>query len=331
MLEVFGLDSVSEAVYREMLAHPDDGVRELCDRLNLSDSAVRATLDRLSEMTLVRPASGNARRMHAVRPHLAMEILLAQKEAELAAHQQQLEESRAVAVKLISEFTNRGSEPPAGDVEHLRGLDHIRDHLAVMNKTVKSELMTFAPGGSQTPENMRSSRPLTQELLAQGVAIRTIYLLSLRNDQATMAHAEWLTSVGAEVRAVPTLPNRMIIADSRVAIIAVDSEDTADGAIVIRTPGVVSTLCSLFEMMWQAAEPLSSLAGGRSSSEKLTAQQREALRLLARGATDETIAKRLGVSPRTARRISTALIAHLNARSRFQAGVHAAQRGLVPH
>ncbi|GGT02477.1 MULTISPECIES: helix-turn-helix domain-containing protein [Streptomyces] len=327
MLDVLGLDAATDAVYREMLAHPDDGVTELCRRTGLAEGAVHTALDRLSEMALIRPASGDARRLHAVRPHLAMEILLARKQAEVAAQQQQLEESRAAAVRLISEFAGDDPEASRDDVEHLRGLDNIRDHLAVMNKAVRSELMTFAPGGPQTADNMRNSRPLTQELLGRGVAIRTIYLDSIRNDPATVAHAEWLTSVGAQVRAVPTLPNRMIIADRRVAIMATDCDDTADGAIVIRTPGVLATLCSLFETTWQAAEPFAAPVQP-PAEDALTPQQHEALRLLAQGATDETVAKRLGVSPRTARRISTALMAHLDARSRFQAGVHAVQRGL---
>ncbi|MEU6671825.1 LuxR C-terminal-related transcriptional regulator [Streptomyces sp. NPDC046727] len=317
---------MTDVVYRAMLEHPDDGVTELRGRTGLTESAVHAALDQLSEMALIRPASGDGQRLHAVRPHLAMQILLARKQAEVAAQQQQLEETRAAAVRLISEFAGEDTDPPGEDVEHLRGLDNIRDHLAVMNRTVESQLMTFAPGGPQTPDNMRNSRPLTQELLGRGVAIRTIYLDSIRNDPATVAHAEWLTSVGVQVRAVPSLPNRMIIADRRVAIVATDSDDTAEGAVVIRTPGVLATLCSLFETTWQAAEPFTAVRP--PAEEALTRQQHEVLRLLAQGATDETIAKRLGVSPRTARRISTTLMARLGARSRFQAGVHAAQRGL---
>ncbi|MET8624763.1 helix-turn-helix transcriptional regulator, partial [Kitasatospora sp. NPDC004669] len=51
------------------------------------------------------------------------------------------------------------------------------------------------------------------------------------------------------------------------------------------------------------------------------------LGLLADGHTDDAIAKRLGVSPRTARRIATDLMERLSARSRFQAGALAAKAG----
>lgn len=62
----------------------------------------------------------------------------------------------------------------------------------------------------------------------------------------------------------------------------------------------------------------------------LTGQQATALRLPAEGHTDETIAKRLGVSHRTARRIASELMDRLGARSRFEAGVRAVQQGWLP-
>ena len=50
------------------------------------------------------------------------------------------------------------------------------------------------------------------------------------------------------------------------------------------------------------------------------------LRLLAGGLTDEMIARRLGVSVRTARRAASDLLSRLGARSRFQAGARAVAR-----
>ncbi|MGW2374540.1 response regulator transcription factor [Kitasatospora sp. NPDC001683] len=63
----------------------------------------------------------------------------------------------------------------------------------------------------------------------------------------------------------------------------------------------------------------------------LSAQEARAIRLLADGLTDEAVAKRLGVSHRTARRLATELMERLGARSRFEAGVRAVQQGWLPH
>jgi DNA-binding CsgD family transcriptional regulator len=63
------------------------------------------------------------------------------------------------------------------------------------------------------------------------------------------------------------------------------------------------------------------------SAPGLTGLQAAAVQLLAAGHTDDAIARRLGVSPRTARRIANTLMARLGARGRFQAGVHAVRAG----
>ncbi|MFE3994884.1 response regulator transcription factor [Streptomyces goshikiensis] len=62
----------------------------------------------------------------------------------------------------------------------------------------------------------------------------------------------------------------------------------------------------------------------------LSSQERTVIRLLAQGLTDEAIAKRLAVSPRTARRLANGLMERLDAASRFEFGVRAVQRGWLP-
>jgi DNA-binding CsgD family transcriptional regulator/sugar-specific transcriptional regulator TrmB len=328
MLTALGLDSVGETVYRAMLRQPAAGVAALADSVGLSEGEVRDALDVLSELALVRPAAGDAGRLRAVSPDIGMEILMARQQSELAAHQQRLEASRVAAAQLISEYAEL--RPAAGHpgVEHLVGLDRIRDRLAVLTREVSEEFLAFAPGGPQTAENMAASRPLNQDLLGRGVRMRTIYLDSVRASRPTVEHADWLTRLGGRVRTVPTLPTRMILMDRRIAMISVSSDDTAAGAVLLTGQGTLTALCALFETTWEAAQPLGHLVP--SDPQGLTGQQAAALRLLAEGHTDETIAKRLGVSHRTARRIASELMDRLGARSRFEAGVRAVQRGWLP-
>ncbi|MGW6845958.1 LuxR C-terminal-related transcriptional regulator [Streptomyces sp. NPDC054958] len=328
LLTDLGLEAAAEVVYRGMLTHPDASLAELGERLNLPEGEIQHALDKLSELALVRASSSSPCQVYAVSPQLGMEILLARQQAELAALQQRVEASRSAAARLIAEFTHGQSSHPDESVQYLRGVDSIRDYLAALNNQVEEEFLTFAPGGAQTEANMRASRPLNKRLLERGINMRTVYLDSIRRDQGSVEHAEWLTKHGAYVRTAPSLPNRMIICDRRVAIIANDSDDTGIGAIAITLPGLVSSLCALFENEWRNAQPFGEPT--RHQPGELTPQQITTLQLLAKGATDESIAKKLGVSPRTARRLATGLLTHLNARSRFQAGVHAVQDGYLP-
>ncbi|MFD1832883.1 helix-turn-helix domain-containing protein [Streptomyces desertarenae] len=323
-----GLESPVESVYIALLEGAE-GVSDICRRLSLPESAVRDALDRLSELALVRASTASPHRLHAVSPHRGMDILIARQRSELAVHQQRLDVAQAAAARFILAYEERQLPGASeGEIEYLPGLDAIRDHLAVMNDQVAEELLTFAPGGPQQPGNMEASRPLNQQLLRRGVRMRTIYLNSIRADRPTMDHARWLIEQGCKVRTVPSLPNRMIIYDRKSVMIAADADNTAVGAIRVGAPGMVAVLHWLFEQVWQSAESLE--APVSPAPGELTAQQAEALHLLAFGHTDEAIAKRLGVSPRTARRITSSLMTQLGARSRFQAGVLAIQLGFLP-
>lgn len=130
------------------------------------------------------------------------------------------------------------------------------------------------------------------------------------------------------MRTVASLPTRMILMDRMTAMISVSSDDTAAGAVLLTGQGTLTALCALFETTWESAQPLGESVP--TDPNGLTGQQSTTLRLLAEGHTDETIAKRLGVSHRTARRIASELMERLDARSRFEAGVRAVQQGWLP-
>lgn len=336
MLDFLGLTEECEAVYRAMLADPGGGVAELVDHLGLPEPAVRAALDRLSALALLRPATDLASGLRAISPEVGLEVLLTQQQAELAAHTQRIEHSRAAAARLIAEFASLRPTTTPSYVEHLIGLEAIRDRLAELAAIAESEVMTFAPDGSHSSAAIAAARPLDVQLLERGVAIRTIYLDAVRNDQLTSEYLTWLTEQGAAVRTTASLPVRMIIINREVVVIPVDADRTGQGAIVLNGrerglssgAGTVTALCALFDTVWAQARPL----GQEKARDEhgFTAQESEALRLLAQGHTDATIARRLGVSPRTARRIAAELMNKLGARSRFQAGVHAVQDNLLP-
>ncbi|MFE7558167.1 LuxR C-terminal-related transcriptional regulator [Kitasatospora sp. NPDC057500] len=328
MLTALGLDTAAEAVYRVMLAHPDDGVTAVAHRLGQDEHQVRSALDRLSELALLRPSAERQGELRAVSPDIGMEILMARQQAELAAQQMRVEASRAAAAELIAEYAQL--RPAAGHpgVEHLVGLDRIRDRLATLTREVREEVMTFAPDGAQQPDNIEAAKPLDTDLLDRGIRMRTVYLDSVRNSPHTVEYVNWLAERGGRVRTVPSLPTRMILVDRATAVIPVRSDDTAAGAVVLTGHGTLVALCALFESVWAGAQPL----GEQASRDEhgLNAQESACIRLLAEGHTDEAIAKRLGVSPRTARRLATDLMERLGARSRFEAGVRAVQNGWLP-
>ncbi len=96
-------------------------------------------------------------------------------------------------------------------------------------------------------------------------------------------------------------------------------------------PETISVLTALFDQTWNTATPLAQDLEpyAPNGHHELLDAELELLKLLAAGVTDETAARHLGVSLRTARRHVATLMNQLAATSRFQAGVEAVKRGWI--
>jgi DNA-binding CsgD family transcriptional regulator len=319
-----GLDALSESVYRVLLLHPGDGPAQIAERLARAEGDIAVALERLADLALVRPP-GAAGRWRAVNPEVGLAALLARQEAEAARRQSAVERDRAAMASLITEYSQVRRQPTASGVEMISNLGDVRDRLEQLAAEAVAEVLSFAPGGPQPAPVMEASRELDQRSLDRGVRMRTVYLDSVRNDPATVQYAQWLNELGGTVRTVPALPLRMIVADGSVAVVPLDPEDPAKGAVLLRSAGVVAALCALFEQVWERARPFGEPA--QRDTHGLTEQERQLLRLLADGLTDERAAQRLGVSLRTVRRMMSALMVRMDSRSRFQAGIQVAALG----
>ncbi|MCX4751342.1 LuxR C-terminal-related transcriptional regulator [Kitasatospora sp. NBC_01287] len=327
MLEMLGLDSTTEAVYRQMLATQGCGIADLRSSLGLPDSAVRKALDQLADLTLVRASRDTPGSLRPVSPEVGLELILRRQEEELARRQQELNTGKATAARLIAEYATLQPEiTTTENSERLMGLDAIQDKLETLTSELTAEILSVMPGGAQSRVSLDAARPLDADALGRGVRMQTLYQVSARNDRTTLAYAEWLTEHGGLVRTATMLPPRMLVFDRKVAVIPVDPSNTKLGALCTREPGILAALIALFEHTWETAVPL----GADPSSVRstgLNSIEKELLRLLATGLTDEAAGKRLGVSLRTVRRQMAAIMERLEATSRFEAGLKAAQRG----
>jgi DNA-binding CsgD family transcriptional regulator len=327
MLEALGVTLDAEKVYRSMLEDPRIGVAGIAEHLQWPGERVRGALDELAKLSLLRPSWDDPGGLRLVSPEVGLSSLLARQEAELLERQREIAESRAAVAAVVADYADLRPSRQHSEIEQLIGLDAVRAWIEETAHAGLGEVMTFEPGGAQSAKNLEASKPLDREALERGTVIRSIYLDSVRNHAPTIDYMRWLVDLGGQVRTVATLPLRMIIFDRRMALIPVNPEHSAVGAVVQRGPGMVAALCALFEQTWQAANPVG--ADKQPDNDGLTSQERGIITLLAQGYTDEVIARKLGVSVRTSRRITAELTARLGARSRFQAGARAVERGWI--
>lgn len=325
MLEPLGLDAICESVYIAILGEP--GIRGEClvKRLDLPADQVECALAKLKSLTLLQLRSED-QGLYAISPERGMEILLAVQQAELASFQQRVELSRAAAARLIAEHTKISTQPDTPEVEYLAGIDAIRARLDTLSASVTSEVMNFSPS-KQTATDINAGKKATMRYAGSGVKSRSIYLHSALKHPPTLEYMKWLAHHGFELRTTPALPSRMVIVDRKIAMLPMSSDDTREGAVVLYGKATVTAFCSLFDWVWERAIPINLEMGKRDDVN--VALEVEAIWLLSQGYTDETVAKRLGVSPRTSRRIVESMMRRLGARSRFQAGVFAERHGLL--
>jgi DNA-binding CsgD family transcriptional regulator len=128
--------------------------------------------------------------------------------------------------------------------------------------------------------------------------------------------------------AIALLIDDPLLADRLVAVLGdvpgvrlVTGNEPADAALVL----------SVDVAAVAAANAASSVAADASSSANatLTSREREVLALLAEGASNKTIARRLGISVHTAKFHVGSLLDKLDATGRTDAVTHAARRGVI--
>ncbi|MFF3976687.1 LuxR C-terminal-related transcriptional regulator [Streptomyces sp. NPDC001828] len=329
MLETLGLNRLTESVYRELLSGTPGGVADLGARLGLTESEVRSSLDTLVDLDLARSSRDEPGALRAVSPEVGLEVILRRQEHELQRRQRELAVSKAAVAVALSEYADLRPNTETAGAERLVGLDAIHSRLELLARDLGEECLAIMPGGAQSRASLDASRPLDEAALRRGVRILSLYQDSAANDAATHAYAQWMTELGGQVRTSPVLPPRLIVFDRRVAVVPIDPDNSRLGALCTRTPGIVSSLVSLFEQTWQTAVPFGAdrAPHARADDRGTSPVERELLKLLASGMTDEAAGKRLGISLRTVRRQMAALMERLQASSRFEAGLKAAQRG----
>ena len=138
-------------------------------------------------------------------------------------------------------------------------------------------------------------------------------------------HARDRRQLEVRVARIPLLA--AFIVDGRAALVCADSA-VGRRASAIRDPGVIETLQTLFDGIWRNAVAVTERVdfGDHPRMEMV----RPILEWLRLGVTDEVAARELSVSVRTYRRYVAEIMALLGASSRFQAGVRAAELGLLP-
>ncbi|MDN0201083.1 helix-turn-helix transcriptional regulator [Streptomyces sp. S.PNR 29] len=327
MAEPSALSAEDLAVYRAILLHRQHDVGRLAERLSVSEAEIRASVERLVALSMLRPSWEHPDTVRAVSPQIGLELVLQREQQELALRQERIGQTRAALDTLAAEYSAYEESSGYEGSELLLGIDRIRTRLETLASECAEEVLSFLPGGALPTEAIEAGQPLNEKAMLRGVRFRSLYLQSITKDRATYRYVRRARQLGSEVRLAPTLPMRLLVVDRETAVIPGDPVSARATALVIRSAPVVRALHALFEAHWKDAELFEEPPG--RPFDGISAQERELLRLLADGEKDEVVARQLGVSVRTERRMVAEMLSRIDARSRFELGVKAARLGWV--
>ncbi|ARZ66061.1 hypothetical protein SMD11_0395 [Streptomyces albireticuli] len=320
-------EDIALRVYEYVLAHHSVTVPEIAADIGMPGTAVAWIMRNLRKLRLVRYCA-EQETFTAVDPDSARVELVLPLEAAIYEKRREL----ALVHRQLGRFANAYKR-------HLRAqqrgelvvtLENPRElwlRLADSIRRGYGEILTMWPVNGCRTGLLDDTRSLTLEAVQRGVRVRALYPHTARSHPSFRANLQKNRETGAEVRTSDEVSRFLVIVDREAAFLPAASGDGASSVVTaMYEPVIVELLRGTYENIWQSA---CSFDGATTPESALDNVKGSILKMLASGLKDEVIARRVGTSSRTLRRYISAIMEELDAESRFQAGVAAANAGLV--
>ncbi|MGH2711881.1 MAG: helix-turn-helix domain-containing protein [Actinomycetota bacterium] len=321
MLEALGFTTAEEEVYRLVLEHPGSTVKELSEAGSLASTEIRRGISVLEPRGLVNPSADRPPRLYPSPPEAALEILVLER-------QEELEAVRVHAAGLAALVRSSLQRTRPGElIEVIDTTAAVGQRFDQIRRAAKQELLIF-----DKPPYLVSSvevNDLHMELLERGVECRSIYDRSSLEMTGKPELIATYVERGQQARVFDGIPVKMAIVDRRVGLIPLNvAKPGSGGAVQVHASALLDALAMFFETIWERAAPIQS-APAEGAVPTAGQDSSRVLELMAMGLKDQTIARELGISERTLDRRISEILQSLGARTRFQAGVLAGQRGWI--
>ncbi|AQU71101.1 helix-turn-helix transcriptional regulator [Streptomyces niveus] len=326
-MSVFGVSPAEEEIYRHFLRNPDTSADDIHLLVHTEQDDARRSLDRLRELGLLHPDSSH----ECVSPADPGVALARLTDARLNALHEELRRVMQARDLVDGLRAEQGSRlPPVQGIEQLEGLSEIRNRIDDLAFFARDEILSVEPYTKLSAENIERSRPLDLRCLRRGVRIRNVVLAAALDDLPTREYLRELVKRGAQIRVAENITERILVYDGRTALVPVDPQNTARGALLAHKSGLVSNIIALFEKIWTQADDLLTVTKEASDAvDGLSEIEQQVLISMCTVGKDEAGARELGISVRTYRRHVADLLQSLGAASRAQGALLARERGWI--
>ncbi len=324
-LDSLGVGHAEQQLYEVILHHPDQTLAELGELTGLGATRLRGLLKSLADKGMLTRTHHRPARFAPAPPDIAIEVLALRR-------QQEIETARLAGVAFCNRVRHTNFVVAESPVDVIRGHATVAHRFGQIQQMARQELLILDkppyvvdPGGEQ--------HLLQQELQHRGVHYRTIYDRDALGPVDRVEKLRQLAASGEEARVLDDVPMKLVIADRRIGLAPYELPGDDETAVLLRPSALLDGLVTLFETLWEQATPLWPhhrwpAARDARAVDPLSTRDQQLLALLAAGLTDQAIARKLGVALRTVERRVRRMMDGLGARTRFQAGLQAAVRGI---
>jgi len=319
LITALGFSPETGVLYDRLLPLAGRPVAAVAGSLGLTPEALADAVAPLAEFGIVTVGGG---RLDVLRPADVVAVIL-ERTAERAqvAHERLLNVSRAIPYVAGSAVRMPPSQvaeerPVDGEVFTSRDLSRVVETL--VKNTTGDLLWMRTEVWPQPYEDQMVA--IVAEAVAAGRCCRAIY--PVRAFAAAPVEMSVRARAGEQIRLIADVPTRLLVVGTTHAMVPEPLGEADTPRVLVRQRAIVETATLLFEELWRRAAPVAEFERGQAGARRTLL-----LEQLADGAQDEQIARRMGISLRTVRRRVAALMAELDANSRFQAGVEAVRRG----
>ncbi|MBT2230351.1 hypothetical protein [Nonomuraea sp. NEAU-A123] len=282
---------------------------------------MHAAVAQLVDNRLLMTEDGAGRRFVPVDPEVAAASLVSSVEREIYQRRELIDQIRERISVFRQDYTGSGKPSAPSAIEYLVGSMEVRGFLKMASDSCRDEVLVLQSSLSDADELSQAYSPL----LGRGITVRIICQHRNRADLATRMRMKKLTDAGASVCTVSHIPRSAVVFD-RSLVVLFGLSDGETNVARVHNHGVAQFLLDLFNHLWETATPLEGIESGYANvADDL---QQAIAALMAKGYTDEVVARKLGMSVRSCRRHIATLMRDLDATSRFQAGVQAARKFL---
>lgn len=299
-----------------------DDVHHLANTLGIDVEPLLDAVGLLVDRQLLRPEDDG---FVPVDPEVAAAILVSPMEREIHERRENIAHIRRRTDMLRTEYIHSAQEQGHGSTCLLQP-DELCGFLVSVAETCDSSAY-IQLSGQQERGSLEDFLHLSRHLADRSIPVRVVGQHRGRADLAVRTQLNSLVELGADVRTVTYVPRTALVLDRRSAVL-LGGDGGAITASRVHHQETVGFLLDMFEHTWDLASPLDCQ---RNGYDDVVEDLKIALaNLMAKGFTDEVLARKLGLSVRTCRRHIAVLMRDLGAVSRFQAGVLAAQNSMVP-